>query len=112
VAVGWSLAFFAGLVATSRRAVLPTTSDVGYLLLSLVVVVVMLANAWSERGANRRFWALLGSGCLLWVCNQVAWIYFEVVRHTSFPDPSVMDLFLFLHLVPMIAAVALRPHRS
>src|SRR5258706_15754324 len=72
----------------------------------------MLANAWWGRGPNRRFWALMGSGCLLWVCNQVAWVYFEVVRHTTFPDPSFMDLFLFLHLVPMIAAVALGPHRS
>ena len=112
LAGGITLAFAVVSMTMSRGPVLTAISDVGYLLLSLVVVVVMLANAWSERGANRRFWALLGSGCLLWVCNQVAWIYFEVVRHTSFPDPSVMDLFLFLHLVPMIAAVALRPHRS
>jgi len=112
LAGGITLAFAVVSVAVPRGPLLTAISDVGYLLLSLVGVVAMLANAWSAHGATRRFWALMGSGCLLWVCNQVAWVYFEVFRHTSFPDPSFMDLFLFLHLVPMIAAVALRPHRS
>ena len=70
----------------------------------------MLANAWSERGANRRFWALMGAGCVLWAANQAAWVYCEVVLRTQLPDPWFMDVFLFLHLVPMIAAVGLRPH--
>jgi len=112
LAGGITLAFAVVSLATPRGPLLTAMSDIGYLLLSLAVAGVMLANAWSTRGVNRRFWALMASGCLLWVCNQVAWVYFEVLRHTSFPDPSVMDLFLFLHLVPMIAAVALRPHRS
>ena len=92
--------------------VLTGSVDVGYLLLTLAVGVAMLANAWSGRGANRRFWALMGSGCILWSFNEAAWVYFEVLRHTAFPDPSFMDVFLFLHPVPMIAAVGLRPHRS
>ena len=112
LAGGITLAFAVVSLTVPRGPVLTGISDIGYLLLSLVGGLAMLANAWSERGANRRFWALMGSGCLLWVCNQVAWVYFEIVRRTTFPDPSFMDLFLFLHLVPMIAAVALRPHRS
>ncbi len=99
--------------ATARRGpVLTGSVDVGYLLLTLAVGVAMLANAWSGRGANRRFWALMGLGCILWSLNEAAWVYFEVLRHTAFPDPSFMDVFLFLHPVPMIAAVGLRPHRS
>jgi signal transduction histidine kinase len=112
LAGGITLAFAVVSVTMPPGPVLTTISDIGYLLLSLVVAGAMLVNAWSARGATRHFWALMGSGCLLWVCNQVAWVYFEVLRHTSFPDPSVMDLFLFLHLIPMIAAIALRPHRS
>jgi signal transduction histidine kinase len=107
-----TLAFAVVSLTTPRGPLLTAISDLGYLFLSLVVVGAMLANAWSARGSTRHFWLLMGSGCLLWVCNQVAWVYFEIWRHASFPDPSVMDLFLFLHLVPMIAAVALRPHRS
>ncbi len=112
LAGGITLAFAVVSVALPRGPALTGIFDIGYFLLTLAVGVAMLANAWSERGANRRFWALMGSGCLLWACNQGGWVYFEVWRHTTFPDPSFMDLFLFLHLVPMIAAVGLRPHRS
>jgi len=112
LAGGITLAFAAVSLTVSRGPVLTAISDVGYLLLYLALAVVMLANAWSERGANRRFWALMAAGSVLWAANQAAWAYCEVVRQTTAPDPWVMDVFLFLHLVPMIAAVGLRPHRT
>jgi signal transduction histidine kinase len=112
LAGGVTLAFAAVSLALPRGPALTAIFDVGYLLLTLAVSVAALTKAWQERDATRRFWALMGAGCLLWACNQVAWVYFEVIRHTAFPDPSIMDVFLFLHLVPMIAAVGLRPHRS
>ncbi|MFZ0815182.1 MAG: hypothetical protein WAM78_06665, partial [Candidatus Sulfotelmatobacter sp.] len=112
LASGVTLAFATVSLAVSRGPVLTAMADVAYLVLTLGAGGVMLANAWSARDANRRFWALMGWGCVLWACNQAAWVYFEAFRHTTFPDPSFMDLFLFLHLVPMIAAVGLRPHRS
>jgi signal transduction histidine kinase len=111
LAAGTTLAFAAVSLTVPRGPLLTAIFDLGYLLLTLSASGVMLANAWSAHGANRRFWALMGSGCILWACNQAAWVYCEVLRHTSFPDPSIMDVFLFLHLVPMIAAVGLRPHR-
>jgi signal transduction histidine kinase len=107
-----TLAFAVVSLTVPRGLVLAAIFDIGYLLLTLALGGVMLANAWSTQGANRRFWALIGSGCLLWACNEADWVYCEVLRHISFPDPSIMDVFLFLHLVPMIAAVGLRPHRS
>jgi uncharacterized membrane protein HdeD (DUF308 family) len=112
LAGGTTLAFAVVSLTVPRGAVLTAIFDIGYLLLTLAAGGVMLANAWSEQAANRRFWALMGSGCILWSCNEAAWVYCEVLRHISFPDPSIMDVFLFLHLVPMIAAVGLRPHRA
>jgi signal transduction histidine kinase len=112
LAGGVTLAFAAVSVTASRGPILTAMADVAYLVLTLGTGSVMLANAWSAQGANRRFWALMGAGCVLWACNQAAWVYFEAFRHTAFPDPSFMDVFLFVHLVPMIAAVGLRPHRS
>jgi signal transduction histidine kinase len=109
---GITLAFAVVSAAVPRGPVLTAISDVGYLFLYLAVAGAMLANAWSTRGANRRFWALMGAGSVLWASNQAAWVYCEVLRHTAVPDPWFMDVFLFLHLVPMIAAVGLRPHRS
>jgi signal transduction histidine kinase len=107
-----TLAFAVVSVTVPRGPVLTRMVDVGYLFLTLAAAVAMLANAWQAHGANRRFWALMGSGCILWAFNEAAWVYYEVLRHTPFPDPSLMDVFLFLHPVPMIAAVGLRPHRS
>ncbi|MGA7592689.1 MAG: hypothetical protein WBW02_19405, partial [Candidatus Sulfotelmatobacter sp.] len=86
--------------------------DLAYLLITLAVAVTMFMNACSARGVDRRFWVLMGSGFLLWACNQGGWVYYDVLRHISVPDPWSMDMFLFLHLIPMIAAVALRPHRT
>jgi signal transduction histidine kinase len=112
LAGGITLAFAVVSVTVPPGAVLTAISDVGYLLLTLAIGVAMLADAWGTRGANRRFWALMGSGCLLWAFNQAGWAYCEVVRHTAVPDPWFIDVFLFLHLIPMIAAVGLRPHRA
>jgi signal transduction histidine kinase len=112
LAGGITLAFAAVSATVPRGFALTAIFDVGYSLLTLAAAAAMLTMAWSERGANRRFWALLGLGCVLWSVNQGAWIYFEVLHRTSFPDPSFADLFLFLHLVPMMAAVGLRPHRG
>jgi signal transduction histidine kinase len=112
LAGGVTLAFAAVSVTVSRGPALTAMADVAYLVLTLGTGVLMLGNAWSAQGATRRFWALMGSGCVLWACNQAAWVYFEAFRHSAFPDPSIMDVFLFVHLVPMIAAVGLRPHRS
>ncbi len=111
LAGGTTLGFAVVSLTVPRGAALTAMVDVVYLLLTLAVAGVMVANAWSAEGANRRFWALMGAGCILWACNEAAWVYYEVLRHTAFPEPSIMDVFLFLHLVPMIAAVGLRPHR-
>jgi signal transduction histidine kinase len=110
--VGITLALAVVSLTVPRGPALTGMVDVGYLLLTLTVGVAMLLNAWSGQGTVRRFWALMGWGCILWALNGGAWVYFEVLRHTAFPDPSFMDVFLFLHPVPMIAAVGLRPHRS
>jgi signal transduction histidine kinase len=107
-----ALAFAAVSRALPHGPVLTILTDFGYLLITLTVGVIMLMNAWSAHGATRRFWALFGSGYFLWACNQVGWIYYEVLHGQTIPDPWSMDMFLFLHSIPMIAAVALRPHRA
>ena len=38
------------------------------------------------------------------------WNYFEVIKRQEVPDPFLGDIVLFLHLVPMIAALAVLPH--
>jgi signal transduction histidine kinase len=110
LAGGFTLAFAMVSVTMPPGPALTAISDVDYVFLTLALSVAVLVNAWSEQGANRRFWTLMGLGCGLWVCNPIAWAYYEVVLHKAVPDPWFMDVVLFIHLIPMIAAVGLRPN--
>jgi signal transduction histidine kinase len=107
-----TLAFATASLAMPRGAALTAMADVEYLAITLTIAFGMLVNARLAQGVTRRFWVLMGSGYVFWACNQAGWAYQEVWRHAAVPDPWSMDMFLFLHLIPMIAAVGLRPHRA
>ncbi len=109
LAGGITLAFAVVSLTLRPGPLLTAISDILYLLVTLALVAAFCTKAWTERGASRRFWALMGVGAVLWACNPSAWAYYEVVLHKTVPDPWSMDVILFLHLVPMIAAVGLRP---
>ena len=72
----------------------------------------MVANAVSTRGQVRLFWGLMALGCLLWSTNLALWTLYEVILRRTLPDPFIGDVVLFVHVVPFMAAVALRPHLS
>jgi signal transduction histidine kinase len=84
-------------------------ADIFQLVLMLAGTAVMLANAISRPRQERSFWALMTLGFALWSLNQASWVYWECVLHHTIPDPFFFDIILFIHMVPMIAAVAWRP---
>ena len=53
----------------------------------------------------------MAAGCLLWTANLTTWAFYEVVLRRDVPEPFFGDVILFIHTVPFMAAVALRPHR-
>src|SRR5690242_9973811 len=75
-----------------------------------VASVALLWNATLQRRA-RMFWLLMGFGTALWTINTAIWAYYEVVLRQELPEPCIGDVILFIHVVPFMAAVALRPHR-
>lgn len=85
--------------------------DVTQLLLVAFAAVLMTWNAVSSQGHARGFWFLMAAGCCLWAASLGAWTFFEVVRRREVPEPFFGDVILFIHIVPFMAAVALRPHR-
>jgi signal transduction histidine kinase len=85
-------------------------SDVTQCILLLCGTAALLPNSVRSRGRTRLFWALMTVGVLFWLSYQLLWSYFEVVLRQDVPDPFVGDIVLFLHLVPMMAALALAPH--
>jgi diguanylate cyclase (GGDEF)-like protein len=70
----------------------------------------MLLNLRTSYKKDRLFWALMAVGCGMWFFTQVLWTYFEVFLRQDAPNPFVGDVILFLHVVPMMAALAVQPH--
>jgi len=86
-------------------------ADLTQLALVALAFSVMVANAVRNRGQTRLFWSLLSLGCLLWGTSLGGWVFFEVIQRREVPDLFFGDVILFVHIVPFMAAVALRPHR-
>jgi len=86
--------------------------DVIPLLVITAVSVISARNAFDSRGHTRLFWSLMTAGMTMWCFNQACWVWFEVVIRKPLPDPFQGDIVLFLHVVPIMAAVSIRPHES
>jgi signal transduction histidine kinase len=63
-----------------------------------------------SKGRVRLFWSLITLGVSFWLLYQLLWTYYEVVLRRDVPDLFAGDVILFLHLVPLMAAIGLRPH--
>jgi len=85
-------------------------SDVLQGLLLLAGTIVFVPRALRSAGRMRLFWTLMALGIALWFFYQSLWVYFEVWLRQDVPDVFAGDIVLFLHIVPLMAAVALRPH--
>ena len=72
-------------------------------------VYISLRNSLDSQGHTRLFWGLITASLAMWWFNLGCWAVYEVVLHRPVSDPFPGDVVLFLHIVPMMAAVVLRP---
>jgi len=93
-----------------RGFTLTAFGDLIQCILLLWGTVALLSNVRTVRTKARVFWLLMGTGCGMWLVAQLLWTYFEVFLRHEAPNPFVGDVILFLHIVPMIAALAVQPH--
>lgn len=84
-------------------------SDLTQCVLLLSGALSLLPNALRTRGRTRLFWVLMSVGVGFWFLYQLLWTYFEVFLRQDVPNPFVGDVVLFLHIVPMMGALALQP---
>ena len=110
--VGITLIYAGVSVSASAGFGLLAFGDIAQLLLLFVAFVLMSANAVSTRGQTRLFWGLMALGCLLWSADLSLWTLYEVILRRTIPEPFIGDAILFVHVVPFMAAIALRPHQS
>ena len=93
-----------------RGFALMAFGDILQNLILFCATVAVLANVKTASPKARLFWALMGLGLGMWLVSQVMWTYLEVYLRHEAPNPFVGDVILFLHIVPMTAAVAIQPH--
>src|SRR5215831_13361667 len=92
--------------------------SVGLTAFSDIVQCLVLSSATAafvplilrSAGRIRLFWSLITTGLSLWLAYQLFWTYYEVVLQRDVPDLWLWDVVLFLHIAPLMAALALRPH--
>jgi signal transduction histidine kinase len=82
------------------------------LLVIAAASIVSARNAFDSRGHTRLFWSLMTAGMAMWGFNQACWVWLEVVVRKPLPDPFAGDIVLFLHVVPIMAAVSIRPQEA
>ena len=85
-------------------------SDLIQCLLLISGTLSFMPHVLKSQGRMRLFWALMTAGIAFWLFYQLLWTYFEVVLRQDVPNVFAGDIVLFLHIVPLMAALALRPH--
>ena len=113
----WSAGVLACLAALVVAALLlrqsfrlTAFSDIIQSLLLLSGTLAFLPHLFRSQGRMRLFWALMSLGMAFWFFYQLFWTYFEVLLRQDVPDLFAGDIVLFLHIVPFMAALGLRPH--
>jgi signal transduction histidine kinase len=82
------------------------------LLVGTVTLILAVRNTLDSHGNTRLFWGLMTAGLAMWWFNQAGWTWFEVILRQPVPDPFYGDIILFLHAVPFMAAVSIRPQKT
>ncbi|MBS1839704.1 MAG: HAMP domain-containing histidine kinase [Acidobacteria bacterium] len=85
-------------------------ADIMQCLVPLIANAGLLMNAGTPHWRRNVFWMLLAMGCTLWMIGQFQWTYAEMRTHKAPGDLYAGDMTFFLRGVPMMAALALRPH--
>lgn len=112
---GW-IAFLASYAAVAHYlgpgAKLSSFGDVVQCFVPLLANAGLLINAGTPHWRRNLFWMLLALSCTMWMVGQFQWTYYEVYLHREVPGLFVGDIIFYLRGIPLIAALALRPHRK
>ena len=89
---------------------LNTLGNLVQCVLPLLANAGLLLNAGTPKWRQNLFWMLMALSCTLWMIGQFQWTYYEIYLHKPVPDLNGGDILFFLRGIPMMAALALRPH--
>ena len=101
----------ASLVLAHHPDALATFGNLVQCVVPLLANAGLLLNAGTPHWRRNIFWMLLAMGCTLWMLGQFQWTYYEVYAHQPLPKIYAGDIIFFLKGIPIMAALALQPHR-
>jgi signal transduction histidine kinase len=114
----WTIAMAAFLLVSGVVALVSSPgywltcfSDTAAVALWAIAVLTMVRAAFRNRGRSRIFWIAFAASAVLASINLAAWTYYDIIARRPYPDPFWADIPLFLQPVPIMAALALQPHR-
>jgi signal transduction histidine kinase len=90
---------------------LSTFGNLVQCVVPLIANAFLLLNAGTPHWRRNIFWMLLALSCTLWMLGEFDWTYAEVYKHQHVPVMYGGDIVFFLRGIPMMAALALQPHR-
>ena len=92
--------------------VVSTFGNLVQCIVPLLANAGLLLNAGTPHWRRNIFWMLLAMSSTLWMIGQFEWTYYEVYQHKSMPIINDGDIIFFLKGIPIMAALALQPHRK
>ncbi len=101
----------ASLALAHHPDALATFGNLVQCVVPLLANAGLLLNAGTPHWRRNIFWMLLAMGCTLWMLGQFQWTYYEVYAHQPLPKIYAGDIIFFLKGIPIMAALALQPHR-
>ncbi|HWC15984.1 MAG TPA: histidine kinase dimerization/phospho-acceptor domain-containing protein, partial [Terriglobales bacterium] len=96
---------------TLKGQTLAAFADVLQFTIMVAMIVGTLINIRPSRGSARIFWILMTISALMWTGDYATWVYYEVIRRVHMPVPQPGDTLLILHVIPIMMALAMLPHR-
>lgn len=86
--------------------------EIGNLLLLFLATGLAIRNAIQKTIGSRPFWVFLAIAYGLWGMDYCLGLYSQLILRAQAPNNWIADSLLFLHIVPLMAAVAAMPHRD
>ena len=113
VAAAWAVVlggYALAIVVLRPGQALTSFGDVVQCFVPLLANTGLLLNAGAPHWRRNVFWMLLALGCMFWMFGQFQWTYYEVYLRKPLPQVYLGDMVFFLRGIPVMAALALRPH--
>jgi signal transduction histidine kinase len=105
------LSLFAAL-ALPKGFALAVIGDTLQVTLIAATALLALRNFLRGQTNARIFWFLTFCGAAIWTASNLIWAFYELWLKQPVPDSPIVDILLFLKIVPLTTAFAAAPHRQ